>query len=181
MKQWLHVNGVSMTKESAARSTNRIKAIDEISWGIRRIRRLPAQLSGVGGAIGLIKITNKATVRRRTGMERLVSNRRLDSIQPTAEIPKTKSVIKDSSKARGRREKRETSKLEPALIKAARGGEGSAGDLLGVEAKRAEKRVVLVGGECTGLGLGGEVVAEARVVVKIDPGGILRGLSVKAC
>lgn len=67
----------------------------------------------------------------RAGVERLVGDRRLDAVKPAA------------------------------VVELARGSEGGAGDLLGVEGEGAEKGVVLAEGEGAGDGLGGEVVAES--------------------
>lgn len=59
-------------------------------------------------------------------------------------------------------------KDKPAKIEISRGGEGSAGDLFGVEAIGADERAVLIGGKSSGECLGGEVVAEAGEIVKVD-------------
>lgn len=54
--------------------------------------------------------------------------------------------------------------IRPALVVLAGRGEGGAGDLLGVEAERADEGAVLAAGESSGDRLRREVVTEARVV-----------------
>lgn len=72
---------------------------------------------------------------RNTWLEGLVRHRWLDPIQPTS------------------------------LIELARGSERGAGDLLGVKTERTDKRTVLISRQSSGDGFGGEVVAEAWLVL----------------
>lgn len=57
------------------------------------------------------------------------------------------------------------------MVELARGSEGGAGDLLGVEAVRAEERAALAVWESSGESFGGEVVVEARLVLEVGEGG----------
>jgi hypothetical protein len=53
------------------------------------------------------------------------------------------------------------------MIDFARSGKGSAGDLLGIQAIRADKRTILIARESSGDGLRREVIIEAGEVVQI--------------
>lgn len=56
----------------------------------------------------------------------------------------------------------------PAKIEVARRGEGGAGDLLGVEAERANKRAVLTFGKSSWDCLRSKVVSEPRLVLHLS-------------
>lgn len=129
------MNGVSVAKEGAACAADGVEAIDEVD--LRRLGHLgwpPAQLRGRGDGGGAVELPNEAAVGGVAGVERLVGHRRLDAIKPCAEVA------------------------------GARGGEGCAGELLGVEAERAGERAVLGAGERPRHGLRREGVAQPRQV-----------------
>lgn len=130
-----------MAEERAPSAAHSVQPLHKVRRRLRNIHRLPPQLSRRGEAVGVVELADEPAVAGPERLERLVSDGRLDPVEPGAEV------------------------------ELARRGEGGAGDLLGVEAVGAEEGAALAGGESAGESFGGEVVVEAGLVREVDGGG----------
>jgi hypothetical protein len=139
----VHVDGVSVAQEGAASAADGVEAIDEIEGRMvgGHVGGAPAQLGGRGDGVGggAVEIPNEAGVGGATGVEGLVGHRRLDPVQPCSEVA------------------------------GARGGEGRAGELLGVESQRADQRAVLPARERPRHRLRRQAVAQPRQIYVLQP------------
>lgn len=84
LRQTLHVNSKTMTKERATSPTYSVQPINEVCGGFRCINRPPSCLSRVSWTIELVEFTHKFFVTRDSRFKRFMCNWWLNPVQPTA-------------------------------------------------------------------------------------------------